>query len=123
MDQTFKFPASPGTALFPVSPDRVNQQRQSLYDDSPSSVHGRHLRESSVHEKVAAFNSISMGFQGKTAERKVADAALNRAMLGREEAESQMRRLKEDVILLKREVDEGKERERKVGQRLEAVMV
>jgi hypothetical protein len=123
MDQSFKFP-SPGTPLHPISPERVNQQRQSLYEDSPtSSVHGRHLRESSVHEKVAAFNSISMGFQGKSAERKVADAALNRAMLGREEAESQLRRYKDDVKLLRRQVEDGKEREKRVGERLETVMV
>lgn len=124
MDQAFKFPASPGTPLFPVSPERVNQQRQSQYEASPSSsVHGRHARESSVHDKVAAFNQISMGFQGKSAERKVADAALNRAMLGREEAESQMRRFKEDARLLKKQVDEGKEREKKVAIRLDTVMV
>jgi hypothetical protein len=61
--------------------------------------------------------------QSKTLERKTADAALKRAMLGREEAESEMRRYRDEVRALRRQVDEGKERERRVGERLEAVMV
>jgi hypothetical protein len=128
MDPSYKFPTSPGTPLFQASPERVNQQRpQSFYDESPSaSVHSlrdskQHSRESSVHEKVAAFNSLA--FQGKQLERKANDAALKRAMLGREEAESEMRRYKEDVRALRRQVEEGRERERKVGERLESVMV
>jgi len=122
MDPTFKFPGEPGTPLYPTSPERVNQQRSSLYDESPaSSIHGRHSRESSVVEKVAAFNSLA--FQGKQLERKANDAALKRAMLGREEAESEMRRYREDVRSMRRQIEEGKERERKVGERLESVMV
>jgi len=125
MDQSFKFPASPGQPLFQVSLERVNQQRppSSLYDESPAgNLHGRHdSHDSSVHEKVAAFNSLA--FQGKQLERKANDAALKRAMLGREEAESEMRRFREDVRILKRKVEEGQERERKVSERLESVMV
>lgn len=59
----------------------------------------------------------------KQLERKTADAALKRAMLGREEAESEMRRYRDEVRGLRRYVDEGRERERKVGERLETVMV
>ncbi|KAG0648742.1 hypothetical protein D0Z07_4748 [Hyphodiscus hymeniophilus] len=43
-------------------------------------------------------------------------------MLGREEAESEMRRYRDDARALRRQVEEGKERERKVGERLENVM-
>ncbi|KUJ21604.1 uncharacterized protein LY89DRAFT_607980 [Mollisia scopiformis] len=119
MDPTFKFPASPGTPLFQVSPERVNQQR--VYDESPAaSVSGRHTRESSVHDKVAQFNSLA--FQGKQLERKANDAALKRAMLGREEAESEMRRYREETRELRRQLEEGKDRERRVGERLETVM-
>ena len=122
MDPNFKFPGSPGTPLFQVSPERVNQQRAStIFDDSPSGSPHRHSRESSVHEKVAAFNSLA--FQGKQLERKANDAALKRAMLGREEAESEMRRYREETQALRRQVEEGKERERRVGERLENVMV
>ena len=125
MDTSYKFPGSPGTPLYAVSPERVNQQRLQFDPDSPSaSLRGesrQHSRESSVHDKVAAFNSLA--FQGKQLERKTNDAALKRAMLGREEAESEMRRYRDDVRALRRQVEEGKERERKVGERLENVMV
>lgn len=122
MDPNFNFPGSPGTPLFQVSPERVNQQRAStIFDESPSGSPHRHSRESSVHEKVAVFNSLA--FQGKQLERKANDAALKRAMLGREEAESEMRRYREETRALRRQVEEGKERERRVGERLENVMV
>ncbi|KAK0125513.1 hypothetical protein ONS95_000479 [Cadophora gregata] len=121
MDPNYKFPGSPGTPLFQVSPERVNQQRAStIFDESPAGSPHRHARESSVHEKVAAFNSLA--FQGKQLERKANDAALKRAMLGREEAESEMRRYREETRALRRQVEEGKERERRVGERLENVM-
>ncbi|RFU31933.1 hypothetical protein B7463_g4397, partial [Scytalidium lignicola] len=122
MDQSFKFPGSPGSPLHQISPERVNQQR-SIFDDngSPTAVRsGIHSRESSVHDKVAAFNSLAL--KGKDLERKTNDAALRRAMLGREEAESEMRRYKEEVKALRRQVEEGREREKKVGERLENVM-
>jgi hypothetical protein len=61
--------------------------------------------------------------QSKQLERKTADAALKRAMLGREEAESELRKSREETKALKKAIDEGKERERKVGERLEALMV
>ena len=93
--------------------------------ESPSaSLHREskvHSRESSVYDKVAAFNSLA--FQGKQLERKANDAALKRAMLGREEAESEMRRYREETRSLRRQVDEGRARELKVGERLETVMV
>ncbi|KAH6680252.1 hypothetical protein B0J14DRAFT_695660 [Halenospora varia] len=127
MDSSYKFPGSPGTPLFQVSPDRVNQQRpHSTYDIESSSmtIHREsksHTRESSlVHEKVAAFNTLA--FQGKQLERKANDAALKRAMLGREEAESEMRRYRDETRSLRRQVEEGGEKLRKVSERREEVM-
>ena len=38
-------------------------------------------------------------------------------MLGREEAETEMRRYRDEVRQLKKHVEEGKERERRVGER------
>ena len=121
MDGDYNGPGSPGTPLFQVSPERVNQQRSSFMDSPTSPLKQSNSRDSSVHEKVAVFNSLA--FQGKQLERKTNDAALKRAMLGREEAESEMRRYREEVKALRRLVDEGKERERRVGERLENVMV
>jgi hypothetical protein len=118
MDPTTSLPGSPGRPLHPVSPDRVNQQREpSLLFSSVRSE----LRDSTVHDKISQFNSLTV--QSKQLERKTADAALKRAMLGREEAESEMRRYRDEVRALRKQVEEGKERERRVGERLETVMV
>lgn len=61
--------------------------------------------------------------QSKQLERKTADAALKRAMLGREEAETELRKYRDETKTLRKAIDEGKERERKVGERLETLMV
>ena len=44
-------------------------------------------------------------------------------MVGREEAETEMRRYREEARMLRKQVEEGNARERKVGERLETVMV
>ena len=80
-------------------------------------------RDSTVHDKISQFNSLSLTMQSKQLERKTADAALKRAMLGREEAETEMRRYKEESRALRKAIEEGRDRERRVGERLEALMV
>ncbi|PQE08436.1 PAP2 superfamily protein [Rutstroemia sp. NJR-2017a BBW] len=122
MDSPQRIPGSPGQPLYQVSPERVNQQRQWDLPQSPPAGgnSGKHSRDSSVHDKISQFNSLA--FQGKQLERKANDAALKRAMVGREEAESEMRRYRDEARILRRQVEEGKERERKVGERLESVM-
>jgi hypothetical protein len=117
-------PSSPGGGGQPLQQVSHNAQRESALfasvqqqrmGESPSA------RDSSVHEKINQFNTLAM--HSKTLERKTADAALKRAMLGREEAEAEARRYREEVISLRKEIEEGKKNERKVGERLEAVMV
>lgn len=118
MDTDASLPGSPaGGPLQAVTPDRVNQQRESSIF---ASLRGDG-RGSSVHEKISQFNG--MVSQTKQLERKTADAALKRAMVGREEAEAEMRRYREEAKILRKAIDEGKERERRVGERLETVMV
>lgn len=106
-----------------MTPDRVNQQ--SGYFNSPSKSPDR---DSKIHDRIAQFNSMTSqhGFgnsMSKQLERKTADAALKRAMLGREEAESEMRKYRDEARSLRKLVEEGRERERRVGERLETVMV
>ncbi|OLN87163.1 hypothetical protein CCHL11_03635 [Colletotrichum chlorophyti] len=112
-------PPSPGGPLSPMTPDRANQvqQARNLFTSPRSSPGGR---ESSVHEKISQFNNLAM--QSKTLERKTADAALKRAMLGREEAETEMRRYREESKVLRVQLEKGKEREQRVSERLETVM-
>ncbi|KAF9878898.1 hypothetical protein CkaCkLH20_03798 [Colletotrichum karsti] len=109
---------SPSGPLNPITPDRANQKRdaRNLFP-SPRGSEGR---ESSVHEKISQFNSMAM--QSKTLERKTADAALKRAMLGREEAEGEARRYKDECKVLRVQLEKGKEREQRVSERLETVM-
>lgn len=120
MDASLSLPGSPvGGPLQAITPERVNQRRESIFNTPlrPES------RDSSVHEKISQFNNLSASIQSRHLERKTADAALKRAMLGREEAESEMRKAREEIRALRSALEEGKDRERKVGERLETVMV
>ena len=130
MDPIYRFPASPGTPLFPVSPERANRQQIPTLAQSPSLPHLSHAQNdpflshsrgnSDVQGKVAQFNNLT---KEAAQRRKDSEAALKRAVLGREEAEGESRRLREDNRLLRQDVEEGRARERRVGERLEVVMV
>ncbi|KOS22126.1 hypothetical protein ESCO_002223 [Escovopsis weberi] len=110
-------PSAPaGGPLQVTSPDRVNRR------DSCASTLRSQSRESTVHDKISQYNNMSVSMQSRALERKTADAALERARIGREEAEAETRHLKEETRALRKAIKEGKERERKVGERLEAVM-
>ena len=118
-------PSANATPLLPISPDRVNHQNPTV-----ACLRSSVQRDSDVHDKIRQFNTLSHLPPGATSasmskqlERMTADAALRRAMIGREEAESEMRRYREESRVLRRQVEEGRERERKVGERLETVMV
>ena len=85
--------------------------------------HGR--TNSDVQGLVKRFEHLDV--RDKDAEsaerRKRHDAELRRAQIAREEAESDVRRLREEMRQLKEESNEGRERERKVARRLDVVMV
>lgn len=125
MDPVFRMPASPGTPLFPISPERANRQALSHSPSLPSNLHHplqfAHSRENSdVQNKVAQFNSLS---KEAVQRRKDNEAAMRRAVLGREEAESEAKRWRDENRVLRKELEEGKTREKKVAERLESVMV
>ena len=129
MDPDVKFPSTPGLPLFPVSPERMNRQflPQSPSEpnlQSPSNTRvallSSHSRTSSdVQGKVAQFNNLS---KEAAQRRKDNEAALKRAVVGREEAESETRRLREENRSIRKEFEEGRVRERRVGERVETVM-
>ncbi|KAL9031266.1 MAG: hypothetical protein Q9196_000704 [Gyalolechia fulgens] len=125
MDSVLKIPASPGTPLFPVSPERANRQARPHSPSLPLDIHepfkSAHLRENSdVQNKVAQFNSLS---KEAVQRRKDNEAAMRRAVLGREEAESETRRLKDENRVLRKEIEEGRAREKRVAERIESVMI
>ena len=70
--------------------------------------------------KVAQFNGLA---KEAAQRRKDNEAAIKRAVLGREEAEAESRRLREGNERLRLEIEEGRARERRVGERLEALHV
>lgn len=120
--------------LEPVSSERINKQMGAPTTPSAggrtsnvsnhslmSPIRHGHSRDSSVSDKVNVFNNLAA--QGKQLERKSQDAALKRAVLGREEAEAEARRFKDEMRALRKQLEEGRDRERRVGERLETVMV
>ena len=130
MDPIYRLPPSPGTPLFPISPNRQQlplMQSPSLPTNVADHINdpfysGLSSRASfGVQDKVAQFNNLTK--ENESPRHRERDAALRRAMLGREEAETEIRRLRDESRALRREVEEGKQREMKVGARLEAVMV
>ncbi|KAM0249110.1 hypothetical protein ACHAP5_003050 [Fusarium lateritium] len=110
---------SGGGPLQAVTADRVNQQRER---EAVFSHHRGGSRDNAVFDKISQFNNLSVSMQSKQLERKTADAALKRAMLGREEAETELRKHRDEIKTLRKAIEEGKERERKVGERLETLM-
>ncbi|KAH6621528.1 hypothetical protein B0J18DRAFT_229127 [Chaetomium sp. MPI-SDFR-AT-0129] len=95
------------------SPNQQERMMMKLGESAPA-------RDSSVHERVHQYNAMEQ--QKRALERKAADAvmqraALQRAILGREEAEAEMRRYQDEANGLKRQLKESKERETEVTKR------
>lgn len=77
---------------------------------------------SDVQGMVARFNGLNI--QDRLEEKiKKKEAALSRANMGREEAEAQVKELREEGRAAKRDLDESRDRERRVAKRLDVVMV
>ncbi|KAI4090061.1 MAG: hypothetical protein LQ344_004991 [Seirophora lacunosa] len=124
MDPVFKIPASPGLPLFPVSPERANRQALSHSPSLPSNLQdpfkvAQSQENSDVKSKVAQFNTLS---KEAVQRRKDNEAAMRRAVLGREEAENETRRLKDENRGLRKDLEDGRARETRVAERIESVM-
>lgn len=101
-----------------------------------TSRHTRGLSATTASSPVSALNADVQGLvkrfehldvRDRDAEsnerRRKLEAELRRAQIAREEAEGDARRLREEGRRVKKELEESKERERKVGKRLDVVMV
>ncbi|CAI7645998.1 unnamed protein product [Penicillium crustosum] len=108
---------SPSKALNPVSPERMNQQNIPASPSLPSDLLTLHHKStrgvSEVQAKVAFLNGLSRG--GSPANSTANNAALQRAILGREEAESALATAQEDL-------SEAQTRERRISERLESLL-
>ncbi|OQE40791.1 hypothetical protein PENCOP_c005G03038 [Penicillium coprophilum] len=108
---------SPSKALHPVSPERMNQQTIPGSPSLPSDLLTLHHKStrgvSEVQAKVAFLNGLSRG--GSPANSAASNAALQRAIMGREEAESALATAQEDL-------SEAQTRERRISERLESLL-
>jgi hypothetical protein len=146
MDQQTAFPYTPGKPLHPLSPERVNGKAiaadRSL-TSSPSlselraikSSHSRSGSDVHVQAMVNRFNNLDVKDYREAHKRD--EAALRRAEMAREmaemeaqkaredksEIEKQLYKYREEARRLRKEVEDGSNRERKVAKRLDVVMV
>lgn len=124
MDSPSAIRSSPSKVLNPVSPERMNQQTipPSPSPSRPSDIMGVHRKSrglSDVQAKVAFLNNLSRGNSpaspAQTQQSAGNPAALQRAILGREEAESALRNVSEQL-------SEAQSRERRLSERLETLL-
>lgn len=120
MDSPTRPVLSPSKVLHPVSPERMNQQTipasPSLPADLVSLHHKNTKGASEVQAKVAFLNSLSRQESPVApAQQASNNAALQRAILGREEAESALATVQE-------ELSEAQSRERRISERLESLL-
>lgn len=121
----FKLPSIPGAPLYPASPERMNQNRP---PPSPAvaavltNSENSHRRQTSdVQSKVAFLNRLSRpgtptmpALQSQT-NAQSASAALQRALMGREEAESAL-------ASANAQISQANMRERKISERVESLI-
>lgn len=96
-----KAPTSPKAPLLPVSPERINQRKTSSSSEVPA--------------KVPFINSLSRNENNVLASHSsTTSAALQRAILGREEAEAALAKVTSQL-------SEAQARERRISERLESL--
>ncbi len=126
MDPKFSFPLPYGKPLVAVSQERANRQPLPPSLTSIPSEPAR-LRDPFTSGDTGTSSESQLKFAQFSKEaiqrRKDNEAALKRAIMGREEAENEVRRFKEENQVLRNEIEEGRGRERRVAERVEGVMV
>lgn len=120
MDSPTRPVLSPSKVLNQVSPDRINQQGIPASPSLPSDLLNLHHKTtkgvSEVQAKVAFLNSLARGGSpGTQGQSSTNHAALQRAILGREEAESALTSVQEELA-------DAQSRERRISERLESLL-
>lgn len=121
MDSSSFKPLSPSKApLFPATPERINQQKLASSPSLPTDLVQFHQKPPDVQSKIAFINSLSrtgspiMSPKPSSSTCSVS-SALQRAILGREEAESALSRANAQL-------SEAQSRERRISERLESLL-
>lgn len=116
---SFQSPASPKGALYPVSPERMNQQKPMTSPSRSTELFRSTRKNSDVQAKVAFINGLSRNGSPVSASTTLSSsnssAALQRAIIGREEAESALANVSSQL-------SEAQSRERRLSERLESLM-
>jgi hypothetical protein len=108
-------PASPGAPLYALPPERINQQRLPPSPSIPNHLDKHHRSSSDVASKVAFLNSLSSTTSPTRQQSASSHAALQRAILGREEAEAALHAANSQLV-------EAQVRERRISERVESLM-
>lgn len=113
-------PLSPSKApLLPASPERINQQKLTSSPSTPADLLHLQQKPSDVRAKIAFINSLSRTNSPERPEQPPPSssnsAALQRAILGREEAESALARANAQLA-------EAQSREKRLSERLESLL-
>lgn len=115
----FKIPPSPVTPLKQLSPDRINQQRIPASPSLPNHLSNADLKLSrqstDVQSKVAFLNSLNQAGSPSRQQGSSTHAALQRALLGREEAENALHASNTQLA-------EAEVRQRNISERLKDLM-
>ncbi|PWY88717.1 hypothetical protein BO94DRAFT_534613 [Aspergillus sclerotioniger CBS 115572] len=121
MDSPSSAMSSPTKALNPLSPERINQQIGPNSPSRSSDIFNLQRKTprgfTDVQAKVAFLNNLSRGNSPAHASQSSAGsaAALQRAVLGREEAESALANVSAQL-------SEAQSRERRISERLESLL-
>ncbi|KAE8351285.1 hypothetical protein BDV28DRAFT_158873 [Aspergillus coremiiformis] len=113
--------SSPIKALNPLSPERMNQKTLNNSPSLPNEIRNMQRKPrgiSDVQAKVAFLNNLSRGNSPSAPASQssaASSAALQRAILGREEAES-------SLANLSAQLSEAQSRERRISERLESLL-
>ncbi|KAL2003102.1 hypothetical protein VTN02DRAFT_5046 [Thermoascus thermophilus] len=113
---SFKAPTSPEKApLRPVSPERINQQNFSMSSDLQQAQRKTSKPSLDIPLKVASISGLSRSENHGSVPPSSTSAALQRAILGREEAESALAKVTSQL-------SEAQARERRISERVESLM-
>ena len=115
----FRVLAVPTTPLQQLSPDRINQQRIHASPSLPNQLSNSDLKlppqAIDVQSKVAFLNGLNQAGSPSRQQGSSTHSALQRSLLGREEAENALR-------VSNAQLAEAEVRQRKIGERLEGLM-
>ena len=112
---SFRVLPAPGTPLYALSPERINQQRLPPSPSLPNHPDKHHRSSSDVASKVAFLNSLNSTTSPTRQQSASSHAALQRAILGREEAEAALNSTNSQLA-------EAQIRERRISERVESLM-